>query len=490
MNLVSVEYFFSVVALIIIYYVIPKNFRWILLLLLSCLWFIITGGLFTLFYMLVFVAIAFIGAKSIENTDDPKYRKISLFSYISIIILGLFYSKIVFPLIEFNNPIFKILVPVGILYYTLSTVGYLIECYLKIIKAERNFFKLALFISYFPLLTSGPIIKYSQMKEELFNKRPFDYDSVKLGLIRIIWGCFKNIVVAERLHNIVANIYQNYPNYSGSIVLLGILLTLLELYMNFSGCMDIVIGTSETLGIKLPENFKSPFCSKSVSEYFRRWHITLGDWFKNFVFYPILNTHMFKKLLKSKNPVLKQLPIIISLIILWGLTGIWHGTTIKLMICSGLIPCTYMIIEILLTPFANYFNKKFKKLSNSFIMNSFRMIRTFVLMSFCTMFFFADSFTHGFNLIKKAFDFNNFLPMNIITQGIIDKKDLIAISIFVVFVLLITFLQEKGYKIREILNKQFFLVQWIILTILILTIAIFGEYGPGYNPSDFIYGNF
>ena len=179
------------------------------------------------------------------------------------------------------------ILPIGISFYTLSAAGYLIDIYYKKIPAEKNIGKLALFLSFFPTIMEGPICRYGELGRELFAGRSITMERLATGAQRIFWGLFKKMLVADRLDVLVKTVYDGYQNYDGTVISVAAVAYTIQLYMEFSGCMDIVIGTGEIFGITLPENFRRPFFSKTVSEFWRRWHITLGSWFKEYVFYPV-----------------------------------------------------------------------------------------------------------------------------------------------------------------------------------------------------------
>ena len=224
----------------------------------------------------------------------------------------------------------KLILPLGISFYIFQTIGYVADVYFGKYEAEKNPFKLALFVSFFPQLLQGPIGRYNLMAPSLFAAHDFDFRNFSFGIERMLWGYFKKIVIADRLITAVGTITASPADYPGVMVICGMLFYAVQLYCDFTGGIDITIGVAEVLGVKLSENFKRPFFSKNVAEYWRRWHITLGTWFKDYTFYPLSTSKTMMKLTKLTkekfgNGAAKRVPVYLSTVILWFATGAWHG---------------------------------------------------------------------------------------------------------------------------------------------------------------------
>ena len=203
---------------------------------------------------------------------------------------GIFGSALPFTLEEKN-----ILMPVGISFYTLQAIGYLADVYWGKIRAEEKLENTALFLAFFPQIMEGPICRYSDTAGTLYSGKPLEIDNLTDGYIRIFWGLFKKKVIADRLAIGVDAIFGNYTSYSGAMTVFAAAAYTVQLYMEFSGCMDIIIGSGQLFGVKLPENFRQPFAAQSAAEFWRRWHITLGTWFKTYIFYPVSMSGPVKK---------------------------------------------------------------------------------------------------------------------------------------------------------------------------------------------------
>ena len=242
-------------------------------------------------------------------------------------------------------------------------IGYLVDIYRGACKAQKNIFKCALFMSYFPILTSGPFIKYSEIEKDLYSGHKFNYERMCSGLVRTLWGVFKVLVVSQRVGMFVDAVYGDINTYSGIFIMAAFLLFTVQLYTNFSGSIDIIMGISQIIGIKLPENFNVPFASKTITELWRRWHITLGGWLRDYIFYPLLKSDFMQNLNKKckkkfgKN-IGKKIPLYLSMLIMWILIGIWHEGSYKFIIGSGILQFIYIFLEDILEPVSKKINDK------------------------------------------------------------------------------------------------------------------------------------
>ena len=188
-----------------------------------------------------------------------------------------------------------IFLPIGISFYTLSAIGYMADVYWGKVKAEYSLVKTALFLGFFPVIVEGPICRWEDVEDTLFKNESVKAENVFKGCYRIIWGLFKKMIIADRLAVLVDKVYVGYESYSGAVIVVAAISYTIQLYMEFSGCMDMVIGSAGLFGIRLPENFSQPFFAKTCTDFWKRWHITLGVWFKTYVFYPVSVSAIVKK---------------------------------------------------------------------------------------------------------------------------------------------------------------------------------------------------
>lgn len=389
----------------------------------------------------------------------------------------------------------SIIAPVGISFYTLQMLGYLFDVSRKTCNPQKNFLKYALFAEYFPQLLSGPINRYSDMNNQLYTEKYFDYKAVTFGLQRILWGFFKKLVISERLRILVDCVYNDYTSYSSVNILFATICFAFQLYTDFSGYMDIALGVSETFGIRMAENFETPFLSRSISEYWRRWHITLGTWFKDYLFYPILKSDLFvhmgdsarKRFGKKRG---KKIPVYFGMFILWFFVGFWHGGAWKYIFGSGLLHWFYIVSGQILEPFFKKLIKMFSINTDHVLYHLFQTVRTFCLVCIGFIFFRAASLTEGFMILIKTLNIKSgiHLHANILQLGL-DLYDIAVLLITLIILFIISLLHQK-YKVREIIAKAYLPIRWLIYYLLLYSTIILGQYGPGFNASEFIYKNF
>ncbi len=509
MILTSLTFLFFSIIVILIYFIVPKRIQWIVLLA-SSLTFLFYNSLTVsnIISVLIVLISAYFGAILIQKYENTKKSKIFLILTI-LFILGelalLKYSNLFIVTINHINNLFNInkqfnmvsfSSPIGLSYYALIMIGYVIDVYRGICKPQKNILKCALFMSYFPILTSGPFIRYDKMEDELYTKHKFSYDNLCKGLVRILWGVFKILVISQRLSLFVNTVYGDINTFNGFFIVIAAMFFTLQLYTNFSGSIDIIMGVSKIMGINLPENFTSPFFSKTITEFWRNWHITLGAWLKDYVFYPLMKSNFiqnignfFKKLFGKK--VSKKVTLYLSMLIMWILIGIWHGGAYTYIIGSGILQFIYIFLEDLLGPIVHKINEKIGIKEDVFSYKLYQCIRTFLLFSFAMIFFRATSVSNGVDIIKHIFVYNPWVLFDnssIYTAGL-DLIDFRILIISLVVLFIVEYLQRKG-SVTDMLFNQNIVFRWLVLYLLIFAIIIFGMYGPGYDPTVFIYRGF
>ncbi len=323
----SYEFLGFLAVLLLLYYLVPKRFQWQLLLAASYLFYFLTGPS-NLIYILAATVTTYLAGWQIARIGERqsaylKEHKAELDKEAKKAYKAGMKHK------QWLCLLLCLLFNIGVLAvvkYTNFVMGYLIDVYRGVVPAERNPFKLALFVSFFPQLVQGPISRFGDLAVSLFEQHRFDGRTVSFGLQRVLWGFFKKLVIADRMLVGVNAIVRNPESYSGAYVFLGMLFYALELYADFTGGIDITIGVAETLGIRVTENFIRPYFSKSIKEYWRRWHITMGTWFTDYIFYPI---SVCKPMLKFSRfsrahfgeQIGKRMPVYLSSFAVWFATG-------------------------------------------------------------------------------------------------------------------------------------------------------------------------
>ncbi len=501
--------FFSL--LLILYYTIPHKFQWGFLLVCSAAYCLLAGQGALILYPFVSVSACHTGTRLLAKTpmEEEKKRRGILVMTILVNIGILFALKYVNFLINtvdgivclFGGPDNLIpgvdfLVPLGVSFYTFSLLGYVIDVYYGLAEHQGNTLKLALYGLYFPNLISGPILKYREHAEQFFAPHAFDYRQVTRGLQRMAWGFFKKLVISERLGVLVNTVYGAYESYSGFYIWAATVCYAFQLYTDFSGCMDIVLGLSESLGIMLPENFQTPFFAKSVAEYWRRWHITLGVWMKDYVFYPLLRSKLFTNLNKSFKEKFgkkrgKQYATFAAMFVLWLTVGVWHGGDWKFVIGSGLLHWFYIVMEELLAPPCARMMERLHIHAEGRFVAGVRMLRTFFLVCIGDLFFRAASVGAAFAMLHGAVSVWN--PQILWDGSLLELGlDSVELAVMLLSLLLLWAVSLGGRRIpvRDRIAKKPLPVRWAIWYALLFAVILLGYYGPGYSAAEFIYQGF
>lgn len=514
---------------IILYYLIPVKRRWIGLLFSSLLFYIL--AMKNLVAVVLFTtATIYLGARTIEEFNEQfKLKKkeldraarkelkskitkknryvIALLCVINFGILFItkyfnFFGENINALfhalhISAQIPFLDIFLPLGISFYTLSAISYVTDVARGVCKAEKNYFRLLLFLIFFPIITEGPISRYGQLGEELKAEHHFDYKQFCFGAQLIVWGLFQKVLLSDRVNMYVRAIFANHEKYSGFPVIMAILLYTFQLYMDFAGCINIARGSAQLFGITLEENFKRPFFATSVNEFWRRWHITLGAWFKDYIFYPIsLGTH-FQKFSQNCRKHMNRyyaatIPGIFALFAVWFGNGIWHGAEWKYII-YGLYYYIIMVLGMLLEPAFVSFCSKLNIDRNASWYHTMQVVRTFILVNIGMLIFRSKDIKIAITMLGSVFQpwhgKSNFWQLAF-NRGGLFKLDFLLIAFSVILLYFIGKKQENGHSIRELILAQPLPIRWAIYIIPIVLIIIAGAYGPGWGVADFIYAKF
>lgn len=510
MSIVSLEFLAFVVITAIIYFLLPGKAQWIFLLAVSGLFFCLNSSVIQVISLIVFLAINFIFSLIMcKQTDRRKLVFVCVIVFDVTYLLLLKYFSFFSPILSaFSvseeyllqmNEVLMGIAPTGISYIALIVIGYMTEIYWEHVEVQKNPGKFVLFACYFPHIISGPIVKYQEYDNNLWGeKHEFCYDRVISGIERIIFGAFKKLVISSRAAIVANTIYDSYHVYTGFYVPLGIVFYIIQLYCDFSGLMDIVIGVSEIFGISLPENFNTPFYSESMSEFWRRWHITLGRFLKEYVLFPMQTSGWYRKLRKSyKKAVGKDFekkfnaPRYFAMLISWILIGFWHGGGLNYVWGVGI----YMWLVIILGESLEPLFKKAIVILNinteCFSWKLFRRCRTFILYMFGVSFFRAKTLKDGFMLWKNAFSkFNPWIFVDKSIYGLGLSREEMTILVFSLLILFIVSHVKQRGSVREALNRQNYFFRVFVYIALISMTVIWGYYGPGFDAADFIYGKF
>ena len=346
-----------------LYYVCPLRLRWVLLLLLSY-GFYLTCGLSALPFIalttlttwagaLVIARVgesgkAYLRAHKAELTAEAKKaqkartrsrQRVWFFAVLLLNFGVLAVLKYLNPVMAWgasllggSAPSLGLVLPLGISFYTFQSMGYLIDVYNGKYAPEKNPAKFALFVSFFPQLIQGPIARFDQLESQLVTPHRFDLDGIERGLLLMLWGWFKKKVIADRALSLVEAVFGNQNAYGGAVIVVGVLFYSLQQYADFSGGIDLVTGIAQLFGIQLAPNFKRPYFSVSLGDFWRRWHISLGSWFRDYVYIPLGGSRV------------RLGRWVLNLLVVWGLTGLWHGAAWTFVLW-GLYFAVFLLLE-------------------------------------------------------------------------------------------------------------------------------------------------
>jgi len=532
MAFTSLNFLLFVVAVLLVYFLVPKKYQWVVLLLASYAYYWISANKLVVFLLFTTVTTFYTGhflGKSNEkynhlieiNNDtltkdqkkilraENKNRKkrilltavILNFGVLAVIkyfnfFVGNFNALFSALSIDTIIPTFEFLLPLGISFYTFQSIGYVIDVYRGKIEPDRNIAKFALFVSFFPQIVQGPISRYSQLASQLYESHSFDYTRVKFGAQLILWGLFKKMVIADRLAATVSSVFDGYQNYAGIQIFIGAVMYSLQVYCDFSGGIDIARGIAQIMGIDLAENFKRPFFAESISDFWRRWHISLSSWMRDYIFYPLSLSAGAVKLGRTSRKIMgahlgKLFPTFLAMLITFLVVGIWHGASWKY-VAYGLYNGVFIFAEVLFEPLVEKINRKFQINPKVFSWRLLNIIITIVLVSIGRYFSHAASLKVAVRMLYRtvaAFDFYDLLNIKILQMGM-DPKDIYVLVGAVLILFIVGLLQEIGISLREKLAQQNLVFRWSIYIAAIFSILIFGVYGIGFDPVSFIYMGF
>lgn len=540
MNYTSLNFILFVALTVLVYFLFPlKKQKWTVLLVASYVFYLFAGYKYVAFILFTTVTtylfalwINRIGVKSKETLklnkqtwdrdkkkkfkNSIKHRKRLVMALVLVVNFGIlaflkYYNFFAGSLndvmgmfgIGFSAPTLKLFLPLGISFYTFQSMGYIIDVYREKVAPEKNIAKLALFVSFFPQIIQGPISFYDQLAHQLYEPHKFDFTRFKYGMELILWGFFKKLIIADRAVVAINTVTADYAAYNGTTLTFTILLYALQLYADFSGGIDISRGVAQIFGIDMVDNFKRPYFAKSINDYWRRWHITLGAWLKNYLFYPLAMSNLFinasKKMkgtkfgsTKAGAHIAKVLPTSIASLIVFLVVGIWHGANWKY-VAFGIWNGGIIMISILLKPVFDWVLAKLRINAQSFAYGVFQMFRTFLVVLVGYVFDVAPNFAEAMNTFKLAFVDQSFSAgWSQISELGLDKFDyaIIIFAMIVVFVASVIQERHSSTTIREMLDRKPFALRGLVIFAGLMLVLVFGIYGPGYDPAAFVYMQF
>ncbi len=508
---------------VLLYYVLPSKCQKGVLLVASIIFYTMSGIQFIVF-LAGAAAITFITAKQIsarievtnEKLAEAKGMKekkalkaelqssnkgalaIALIATLGVMVIikyTYFFMENINNLLNIGLPLVSLIMPLGLSFYTFILIAYIMDVHRGKYPAEQKFSRFLLFVSFFPHVSQGPIARYDELVTNQFAKNySFNYQNFCFGMQRILWGFFIKLVLADRLSIFVTGVYDDYQTQSWLMLIIAAMAFSIQIYADFYSSMEIAIGSAQLFGITLTENFMRPYFSKSMPEFWRRWHITLGTWFKDYVFYPIA---ISKRLMKfgrwsrdkfgmEASKILTAIPPIMGV---WILTGLWHGAAWNF-VAWGVY---HGILIVLSTIFAEYISRGFVKIgikTESWDFKVIQMIKVFILCTIGRIFFAAGSIDEAISIFKSI------ISMHVPKSGLIDItnvplliEEYYIIAIATALLLITSIVQESIGSMRVQIDNANIWIRWSIWIFLIFSTIIFGVYGTG-APSEFIYDEF
>lgn len=475
----SLEIWLILPFFVLVYYLLPVKYRWTILLAGSLLYL----GYFSipfLFYAVIYAIANYYFGLILSNQGDEKKRKIiyQLFLFLNIGQIVVF-KYLDFVIQNFNAaffsldikqlPYLNLLVPIGISYYTFQCIGYIINIYRKAEKPEQHLGYFMIYNLFFPKILSGPIERSERFFPQIRNPKPFSSELFKMGTKYIVYGIAKKLIIADRLAVIINNVYGNLDGYTGFSLIIVMLIQAVYIYTDFSGYTDIALGMANLFGITLTDNFSRPFFSTTVTNFWRRWHISLSSWCNDYIFRTII--------FKRRKWGIKA--SVYGVFVTFFIIGLWHGPM-----------WTYVILGILQGLAINYeYFTKQKRLFigdkiGKFWNNTLSRIFTYLFFSFSLIFFFSHSLSDSLYFIRHMFDLKDivFIGNNL---GLEHHNVTVAI-IAILILLIIEMTEEKGIRLLEFINQRPIWVRWSLYYLFLIIIFLYGMFAT----TNFIYFNF
>lgn len=480
------------------YFVIPKRVRSIWLLLASYYFYMNWNPKYALlmaFSTLATYASGILIEKNDRTVNAKRNKKIILATclVVNLGILAIFkYANFmidtvdgIFQVLHMNitPPRYNIVLPVGISFYTFQALGYIIDVYRGEINAEKNLPRYALFVSFFPQLVAGPIERsknlLTQMRE-IENIKLWNAKRITSGAILMVYGLFMKMVIADRVAILVNNVFDNFRMYGSVELILAAIGFSIQIYCDFGSYSMIAIGAAKIMGFHLMENFNAPYFAKSISEFWRKWHISLSTWFKEYLYIPLGGNRKGKK---------RQA---VNLMIVFLVSGLWHGAEWSFVIWGG-IHGIIQIVEKFLSPTMDKLIKKYNVKTNCLSWSLLQIVYTFSIVSFAWIFFRADTILEALRFIKRIFSYPN--PWVLFNGGIyalgLDRVEMNILIVSLLFLILADIIRyRKKITIDKFLMEQNLWFEWLVIIGLIWMIFIFGKYGSMFDAQQFIYFQF
>lgn len=487
----SLEFIIFFIIVVPLYFVMPTRYSWIILLISSYIFYMFWKPAYILLILLSTI-IDYIAtnlmSREEEKSKRKKYLLLSLLSNLGLLFVFKYFNFFNYSIARAINLFgysiqpfnLNVLLPVGISFYTFQTLSYTIDVYRGKTKVEKNFGIFALYVSFFPQLVAGPIERSSHLLPQFRQKHNLNWTRIKDGLVLMLWGYFKKVVIADRVAIFVNNAYETPGNYNGWILILATVFFAFQIYCDFSGYSDIAIGAAKVLGFDLMKNFRRPYFAQSIQDFWRRWHISLSTWFKDYLYIPLggsrvkLPRHYFNTL------------------ITFTVSGLWHGASFTFIIW-GMLHGLYLIIGKVTSKYRERLMDLFKINKDSYTHKLYKIVVTFILVNIGWVFFRAGSLTNALYIFERMFSdlyildlIGPKMTLNPLFYSLgLDELELKFACISIIGLLIIEWISGKESLIEKLKNEPL-ITRWVVYYTLLIIILVFGVYG-NYDQSQFIY---
>ena len=477
----SIDFLLFFPFVTILYFLLPHRVRWVWLLGASYYFYMCWNAKYA---VLIAASTVITYASGLLIRKAPRHKKLWVaLSFLSNLAILFFFKYFTFFLdnlaalgITVRRPEFDIILPVGISFYTFQALSYTMDVYRGEVEAERNLFKYALFVSFFPQLVAGPIERSKNLLHQVNERHYFEPDRVRDGLLLMLWGMAEKIVIADRVSYLVTYVYDNYAALPGAATVLATVLFAVQIYCDFSGYSDIAIGAAQVMGFSLMENFRRPYLATSVQDFWRRWHVSLSTWFRDYLYIPLGGNR--------KGIVRKYFNLMVTFLT----SGLWHGADWSFVVWGGLNGA-YQVIGGILAPVREKLCGALHIDKKRLFWRCIRVVFTFCLIDFAGLFFRADSFGMALSMIVHTvqnFNFSGITGDALYTLGLV-QPDFTVMLWSIGALVLSDLLRERFGSLRERLTAMPLPIRWVVYLAGILLVLTFGIYGPGYSETQFIY---
>lgn len=528
MTFVQFDFLVFLIITVALFYICPVKYRWIVLLLASVVFYAIAGIKYLPFILFTSVTVyaggrlmgrtyeeqeaaAAAGGNTLSRQEKKALKEQAKVKCRRIMLLILVLNIVVLCTCKFArfflDPINRvvahlggtgsfsaadIIVPLGISYYTFTSLSYLLDVYWKRVRYEKSYPRFLLYVCYFPHILQGPIERYGRLGERLKQELHFDYQRVVFGVQLILWGYIKKLVIANRLDSFITTAYAKYSRVHGMFFVVAMIMDVVYIYADFSGCMDIARGVSQIFGIELDLNFDHPFSSKTIPEFWRRWHISMGSWFKDYVYYPISTSGLVKNISKwSKNKmparISRLMVTVLPVSVTWVLTGLWHGTG-KTYLAWGIYYAFIILMSVSFGEDLHQLAVKLKMKTESDSWKLFQMARTTAIFMVGRILTRPEGLWKTKLVLKSILtEFNPWILFDgtLYNYGF-SQRDMLISVVFTVLFGVVSWYQLRG-SVREWISRQGVVFRYLIYVLAVLSVLVFGVYGPGYNSAAFAY---